>query len=386
MPWNQQGGGGNWNNGGGGGGGRGPWGQGPQGGGGGQGGGSGGSGGNGPDLDEILRRGQDRLKKMGGGPSAGIIILLLFIVGAIWLGSGFYRVNEGQQAAVLRFGEFVGTRGVGLQYHLPYPIESVEIESVTQVRRVDVGTAAPGNRVSTDPGLMLTGDENIVDINFNVLWRINSLEDYLFNVEDPTSTVRTVAESAVREVIGQTPLQPILTQDRGAIQDSVKTLMQSTLDAYGAGVQVIEVQLQKADPPQQVIEAFRDVQSAEQDQVTTINQARAYANKVVPEARGEAQRIIEGAEGYKARVTEQATGEAARFLSVFEEYREAPVVTRQRLFLETMERVLSRSNKIIVDGEAGSGVVPYLPLPEVQKRQQAERSQGGSNTSGGGNQ
>lgn len=368
MPWSNQGGGG-WRTGGGGGG---PWGSGPQGGGSG-----GGGGGQPPDLEEMLRRGQDRLRSALPGGSLGGKGLLLgaLVLIAVWAASGFYRVEPDEQGVVTRFGQFVQMTQPGLNYHLPWPIEAAQTPKVTRVNRVDIGFRVfEDGRTDTvrevsEESLILTGDENIVDVNVAVFWLINNAPDYLFNIQRPDASVKAVGESALREVIGRSQLQPVLTQARAVTEQAVMDLMQQTLDEYGAGIQITQVQLQKVDPPGAVIDAFRDVQAARADQERMRNEAQAYANRVVPEARGESARVIEAATAYRDRTIAEAEGQADRFVMVYDEYARAPDVTRQRMFLETMERVLGDTEKIIIDDRAGgSGVVPYLPLDELQRR------------------
>ncbi len=364
MPWSNQGGGG-WRSGGGG-----PWG----GGGGSQGGGGGPQP---PDLEEMLRRGQDRLRSALPGGSLGGKGLLLgaLVLVAVWAASGFYRVEPDEQGVVTRFGEFVQMTQPGLNYHLPWPIEAVQTPKVTRVNRVDIGFRifedgrTEAARDVPEESLILTGDENIVDVDVAVFWLINNAPDYLFNIQRPDASVKAVAESALREVVGRSQLQPILTQARAVTEQAVMDLMQQTLDEYGAGIQITQVQLQKVDPPSAVIDAFRDVQAARADQERMRNEAQAYANRVVPEARGEAARIIEAASAYRDQTVAEAEGQADRFVMVYDEYARAPDVTRQRLFLETMERVFGDTEKIIIDDAAGaSGVVPYLPLNELQRQ------------------
>lgn len=364
MPWsNQGGGGGGWRGGSGG-----PWGSPPSG---------GGSGGQPPDLEEILRRSQDRLKSvMPGGSMGGKgLALILLVLIALWGFSGVYRVNTDEQGVVLRFGQFVTQTGPGLHYHLPYPIESVLTPQVTRINRIDIGMRLLENGRSTttsdvpEESLILTGDENIIDVDVSVFWKINNAPDYLFNIQNPEGTVKAVAESAMREVIGRSQLQPVLTQARAITEQDVLELMQQTLDTYGSGIQITQVQLQKVDPPAQVIDAFRDVQAARADQERLRNEAQAYANRVVPEARGQAAQITQQAEAYRERTVNEAKGQADRFTKVYEEYKKAPEVTRERLFLETMERVLGQTDKIIIDDKAGgSGVVPYLPLDQLNRQ------------------
>jgi membrane protease subunit HflK len=386
MPWNNQGGGGGgWKSGGGGGGG-GPWGQGPWG----SGGGGGGGGGQPPDLEEILKRSQDRMKQvMHGSGVPGPLLLLAAAVGCAivaWY-AFFFRVNPDELGVVMRFGQFVRTAPPGLHYRLPYPIEEVYLPKVTEQRSMEIGrprVATGGRTAMTGPEstLMLTGDRNVVDVRFVVLWRIklDAVQDYLFNIQNPETTVREVAESAMREVVGQSQLQPLLTQGRRNAQVSVQKQMQRILDSYGAGVTIDEVQLREVDPPQQVIAAFRDVQAAEQDKERIKKEAQTYADQVVPRAKGEAERILAAAQGYRDQTVAEATGQAARFLNVYEEYKKAPEVTRQRIFLEMQERVLSGADKIIIDGKngQGGGVVPYLPLDQLQRKAPTTTTQGGN--------
>jgi membrane protease subunit HflK len=364
MAWKNQGG-GPWGGGGGGGGPRGPWGSGPQ---------SGGP--TPPDLEDLIRRSQDRLRGVlpGGLGGRGGVLLVVALV-AVWMVSGFYRVEPDEQGVVLRFGKFVQLTQPGLNYHWPYPIETALTPKVTRVNRTDVGVRVleeprRGTTLRDVPqeSLMLTGDENIVDVQFSVFWVIGNAPKYLFNVQQPEGTIKAVAESAMREEIGRNQIQPILTGARQAIETSVQELIQRTLDGYESGIRVMQVQLQKVDPPQQVIDAFRDVQAARADAERLQNEAQTYANRVVPEARGEAARVIQAAEGYRERVVFDARGQAARFVKIYDEYAKAPEVTRRRMYLETMERVFDGVEKIIVDpatAKNGSGVVPYLPLGEL---------------------
>src|ERR1700730_1116498 len=368
MPWSNQGG-GPWGTGGGGAGGKGPWGTGPQ-----------QSGPNPPDLEEFLRRGQDKIRSVLPGGSLGGKGLSLFVLAAIviWGLSGFFRVDPDELGVVLRFGKYVRDAKPGLNYHLPYPVESALTPKVTRVNRIDIGMrtvedlrAGTTARDVPEESLMLTGDENIVDVDFSVFWLIkpDGAGDYLFNIQQPEGTVKAVAESAMREVIGHSEIQPILTGRRGPIETAVQELMQKTLDNYGAGIQVTQVQLQKVDPPAQVIDSFRDVQAARSDAERAQNEAQTYANRVVPEARGRAAQITQAAEAYREQTVAEATGAASRFLKVYEEYKKAPDVTRQRMYLETMERLFGGTDKIILDsGTAGqNGVVPYLPLNELAR-------------------
>jgi modulator of FtsH protease HflK len=364
MPWTNQGGGGPW-----GGGGKGPWGSGPQ-----------SPGPTPPDLEEILRRGQDRLRRvLPGGNLGGRGLALIFLgVLALWGFSGFFRVEPDELGVVLRFGKEVREVQPGLNYHLPYPIETVLTPKALRVNKIDIGMRVVddirrgGTTVRDVPeeSLMLTGDENIVDVDFSVLWKVKptGVGEFLFNIQNPEGTVKAVAESAMREVIGRSEIQPILTGARQTIETAVQDLMQKTLDHYGAGVIVQQVQLQKVDPPAQVIDAFRDVQAARADLERAVNEAQTYANRVVPEARGRVAQITQAAEAYKSQTVAEATGQTSRFLNIYEQYKKAPDVTRERMYLETMERVLGGTDKIILDSRGGgSGVVPYLPLGELTR-------------------
>jgi modulator of FtsH protease HflK len=364
MPWTNQGGGGPW-----GGGGKGPWGSGPQ-----------SPGPTPPDLEEILRRGQDRLRRvLPGGNLGGRGLALIFLgVLALWGFSGFFRVEPDEVGVVLRFGKEVREVQPGLNYHLPYPIETVLTPKALRVNKIDIGMRVVddirrgGTTVRDVPeeSLMLTGDENIVDVDFSVLWKVKptGVGEFLFNIQNPEGTVKAVAESAMREVIGRSEIQPILTGARQTIETAVQDLMQKTLDHYGAGVAVQQVQLQKVDPPAQVIDAFRDVQAARADLERAVNEAQTYANRVVPEARGRVAQITQAAEAYKSQTVAEATGQTSRFLKIYEQYKKAPDVTRERMYLETMERVLGGTDKIILDQNSGaSGIVPYLPLGELSR-------------------
>ncbi len=347
-----------------------------------------------PDLEDLLRRGQDRLQQLlpGGGFGAVGIFLIVFGAIAIWLLSGFYRVQSEELGVVLRFGKYVRDEQPGLRYHLPYPIETVLLPKALRVNPIsigvtlgdDAGRRGRGGRDVPEESLMLTGDENIVDVDFTVLWRIKpkGAADFLFNIQNPEGTVKAVAESAMREVIGRSNIQPILTGARTTIEQSVQELMQKTLDSYGSGIQVSQVQMQKVDPPTQVIEAFRDVQAARADLERLQNEAQTYANKVVPDARGRGAQSLQVAEGYKEQAVAEAKGQSARFLKVYEEYKKAPDVTRERIYLETMERVLGSSEKLVLDG-GPSGPVPLLPLGDLAPRRQAPTGTLGQSQQGG---
>jgi membrane protease subunit HflK len=278
---------------------------------------------------------------------------------------------------VLRFGKYVRDARPGLNYHLPYPVESVLLPKVTRVNRIDIGMRLVedlrrGSTIRDVPeeSLMLTGDENIVDVDFSVFWvvKANGAGDYLFNIQMPEGTVKAVAESAMREVVGSTDSEKITTVARQSIENDVQALMQKVLESYQAGVQITQVQLQKVDPPTQVIDSLRDVQAARIDLERAQNEAQTYANRVVPEAKGRAAQILQAGEAYKKQTVAEATGQTARFLSVYEQYKQAPDVTRQRMYLETMERLLAATDKIILDtGTGNNGVVPYLPLDQLQR-------------------
>ncbi|WP_414473675.1 FtsH protease activity modulator HflK [Microvirga sp. M2] len=377
MPWsNQSGGGGPWGQRGGSGGGKSPW-------------GSGGSQGNGnpPDLEDILRRSQDRLRDFipGGSMGGKGLILLVLAVIAIWLLTGFYTVRPNEVGINMVFGKYSSTSGEGLRYNYPYPIGRVIKPNVTAQQRVEVGyrSTATGQGRARDvieESLMLTGDENIVDIDFDAVWQINPArpQDYVFNLQNPDGTIKSVAESAMREVIGRRNIQAILTTEQANIAQEVRQIMQRALDAYGAGVLINVVQLQAARPPADVQQAFYDVNAAQQDAVRVQNEASAYASRIVPEARGDASRTVQQAEAYREQSVADATGQAARFRQVYEEYRKAPDVSRERIFLETMERVFGGADKIIVD-QKGQGVVPFLPLNQMPQSQSNAAGTQGNN-------
>lgn len=338
-------------------------------------GGGGGSGGdsNRPDLEEQMRRMQERFRgrrggrgNRGGGSGGGMGRGGFLVLGAValfaWLASGVVIVDAGQQASIFRFGKWTTNFGSGLHFHLPSPIETHEIVPVEERQELSIGQ-------TTDESLMLTADENIVDIQFSVFWKVktDAPQDFILNVKDPQGAVRQVSESVMREVVGKSNLESIITNDRAAVQLEVQTQGQGLLDEYRAGIEILDVQIRKADPPGQVIAAFNDVNVAEQDAETRINEARREANRVVPEARGTAERLLREAEGYRDQVIADANGEAERFNLIYEEYRQAPRVTRERMFLETLEGVVGQSEVIILDSE--SGAVPYLPLDRARPGQ-----------------
>ena len=366
MPWSNKGGG--WQGGGGGDGdGGGPWGQ-------------GGGGQQPPDLEEILRRGQDNIKRLlpGGGGSGKVVVLIALVLVALWASSGFYKVGADEQGVVMRFGEYDGLpKPPGLHYHLPSPIETALTPKVTRINRIDIGYRTSGDtgrstarRDVSEESLMLTGDENIVDIDFAVFWRIKDAGQYLFNIDNPEATVKATAESAMREIIGKTNIAAAFAEGRQKIEQSTLVLLQKVLDGYSSGIQVTEVKLQKVDPPAPVIDSFRDVQRAKADAERLRNEAEGYSNDILPRARGEAEKMLQEASAYKSEVVARAEGDANRFLAVYNEFVQAKDVTTKRLYLETMEEVLRGMTKIVIDGKGGQGVVPYLPLPELKKRSQ----------------
>jgi membrane protease subunit HflK len=364
----------------------GPFGSGPFGGGGGGGGGSGA----GPDIDKLIAQAQEFIRGlMGGGPSGpqrpgsggkwfnrftggrGLAIILIAIL-ALWIGSGFYRVQPDEQGVVLRFGAYSYWTPPGLHWHLPWPVEEVELPSVTRINRTEIGfRSAPGGAIEAGQdssgrdvlaeSLMLTGDENIIDIDFTVFWRISDASAFLFNTANPEALVRVVAESSMREVIGRTPIQPALTQLRAQIEADVFKQTQEILDRYQAGVEVTQVQLQKVDPPAAVIESFRDVQRANTDAERMRNEAESYRNDIVPRARGDAARIVAEGQGAKAASVALATGETNRFNNVLKAYQAAKDVTLRRMYLDTMQDVMSHSQPLVVDDKL-RGLVPFLPL------------------------
>ena len=380
MPWSNQSGGGSGNGGG-------PWGRGGGGNGGGPWGGGGGGGGKTPpDLEDLLRRSQDRLRGvMPGGSLGGGRGLLIAggLVVAGWLLTGFYTVAPQQVGIETVFGRYLSTTGQGLNYNFPAPIGAVTKPNVGQVNSVQIGyRAGLGAQSRTvdkaEESLMLTGDENIVDLDFEVQWRINPLKasDFVFNLENPEGTIKAIAESAMREVVGRRKIQPILTNEQSSVAQEVREITQKALDEYGAGVRIELVQLVSVQPPPEVRPAFFDVNAAQQDAERAKNDARTYESQKVPQARGEAQRIVQAAEAYKTQATAEATGQAARFNQIYESYKVAPVVSRERIFLETMERVLGSVNKVIIDqsgaslstGGSAAGVLPVLPLAEFGPR------------------
>jgi membrane protease subunit HflK len=377
MPWENKGsgGGGPWGGGGGGGGGGGPWGR----------GGGAGGGPRPPDIEDFIRKGQDRFKGFlpGGGFGGGKgFLLVLALIVVVWLLSGFYRVQPDEQGVVLRFGEWVNTTQPGLNWHLPYPIEDVETPSVERINAIDVGFRSLGaergrgqRRDIPEESLMVTGDQNIIDIEFTVQWKIADAGRFLFNIRNPEDTVKIVAESAMREIIGGTDIQPALTEARQDIELKARNLLQKILTEYEAGIEITQIQLQDVKPPGPVIDAFDDVQRARQDRERLRNEADAYRNDVLPRARGEAQQMIQEAQGYRERLENEAQGEAQRFLQVYQAYKQNPEVTKRRMYLETMQKLLSGIDKVIMD-RGVQGAVPYLPLNELRRRSAGGRTPG----------
>jgi len=357
-----------------------------------------------PEIDDIVKKGQEQLRVLiggrgrgkngggGGGGGGGLgaaplftrqgIALAVLAAAALWAYMSVYQVRLEERSVELFLGKFsaVGEPGLNIA---PWPIVTAEIVQVTGERQTDVGTGQDGE---LDTGLMLTRDQNIVDIEFQVVWNVTDPAKYLFNLADPTDTIKAVSESAMRDIIARSELSPILNRDRGVIASDLRAAVQGTLDSYNAGINVVRVNFNRADPPREVIDSFREVQAAQQERDRLEKEADAYANRVTAGARGESARLMEEAEAYRAQVVNNAQGEASRFLSVYEEYVKAPDVTRRRMYLETMERVFGDMNKVILDGvggeQAGQGVVPFLPLNELGRMQQGAAAASTSGTGG----
>lgn len=360
---------------------QGPWGQPSSGGSGGNRGNGGGGGKKRPpnrDFDDMFRKGQDQFKNMfgkdGGEPdSKKTLFIGIAAVFVLWLASGIYRVEADEQGVILRFGEYIDTTGPGLHYHLPSPIETVYTPSVTTINKVEIR----GDQFSrNDDNRMLAGDLNLVDINFDVQWKIdpNRTADYLFNIRGPVETIRPVAESVMREVIGQMPLEYIIDKGQADIAERTAKTIQVVLDEYKAGINVVGVNLRKPDVPDEVIDSYQDVKKAEQDLETEVSKANRYKNQILPVAKGKAAQMEQQALAYKAETIAEAKGQAARFLSVFNEYKLAKDVTRKRMYLETMETIMNDMPKVIIDKDASGGVLPYMPLPEVQNNRLKARN------------
>lgn len=325
----------------------------------------GGAGGPGADLEDMMRKMQERFRGSAGGDDrsrfgrgAGILGAIVF---AGWLASGVYVVNEGEQGVVTTFGKFASIANPGLGAHLPWPVQSIRVVPVSLQRQAEIGQR--NGKSYREESSMLTRDQSIVDVNFIVQWRVKDIKSFVFNVRAPEELVFAVAESAMREVVGQRDLDQIITTQRSDVQLATLELMQRTLDSYQVGVEIAQVQLQSAAAPAEVIDAFNDVLRAEQEAEATINEANSYRNQIVPQARGDAQKQLQDASAYSEQVVREAKGEAARFNQIYEQYRLNPRVTRQRLYLETVERVYGGANKVIVDGKAGS--LNYLPLDRL---------------------
>jgi membrane protease subunit HflK len=356
-----------------------------------------------PEIDDIVKKGQEQLRVLmggrgnnnggGGGGGGGLgagplftrkgIALGALAAAGLWAFMSFYTVRPEERSVELFLGKISAVGNPGLNF-APWPFVTAEIVQVTGERQTDVGTGRDGEM---DTGLMLTRDQNIVDIEFQVVWNITDPAKYLFNLADPTDTIKAVSESAMRDIIARSELAPILNRDRGVIASDLRAAVQSTLDSYNAGINVVRVNFDRADPPREVIDSFREVQAAQQERDRLEKEADAYANRVTAGARGESARLLEESEAYRAQVVNNASGEASRFVSVFEEYVKAPDVTRRRMYLETMERVFGDMNKVILDGvggeQAGQGVVPFLPLNELGRMQQGAAAASTSGTGGG---
>ena len=357
-----------------------------------------------PEIEELMKKGQERLRVLMGGRGGGngrngggsggpsgsgfgfgfnkttvAIVALLGIFA--WGFVSFYRVQTNENSVEFLFGRAVAVGTEGLNF-APWPIVTAEIVTVTDEQVTEIGTGRAG---PMDSGLMLTRDQNIVDMEYQIVWNISDPEKYLFNLADPRDTVRAVGESAMRDIVARSELAPILNRDRGAIANDLKDSVQRTLDAYQSGINVVRVNLDRADPPQEVIDDFRKVQAAQQQRDTLEKQADAYANRELAAARGKAAEILEEAEGYRAQVVNNAQGEAARFNSIYEEYVKAPEVTRRRIYLDTMTNVLGQVDKVIL-GQSGEGsnVVPYLPLDQL-RRSTGSTDTKPDNQSGGSN-
>lgn len=342
-----------------------------------------------PEIEDLMKKGSEHLKVLmggrggsgGGRPGGGLpkgpamtggtIGLVALAAAALWAWGSFYTVQQNERSIELMFGKYYATGNPGLNF-APWPVVTAEVIPVTDERTTELGTGRGG---SMDSGLMLTRDQNIVDIEFQVVWNISDPTKYLFNLADPEDTIRAVSESAMRDIIARSELAPILNRDRGAIGADLRTAVQATLDSYDVGINIVRVNFNRADPPKEVIDSFRDVQAAQQERDKLEKEADAYSNKVTAGARGQAAQLQEQAEAYRAQVVNDAQGEAARFTSVYEEYRKAPEVTKRRMFYETMGRILGDVDKVVVDGQ--SGVQPYLPLDQLRKTTPA--TNGGAN-------
>ena len=327
------------------------------------------------DFDRFFDNFKNQIKNTFGSNKKNFVSAILILI-ILWLLSGFYKVNANEQGVVLRFGEWVRTTLPGLHYHLPYPIERAKTPKVTKVNKTEVGFRELRNtqRMLLEESLMLTGDENIVDINFSVFWIIDDAGKFLFKLRNPEKSVKSVSESVMREVIGITPIVDALAAGRQEIETKSLNKIQIVLDSYESGVKITQLQLQKVDPPDQVIDSFRDVQRARADKEKVINEAIAYKNDLIPRARGEAEQILQEAEAYKREIVARSEGDADRFNSVLKAYKNNEDVTRNRIYLETLEKIFQNATKVIIDTKQGSGVLPYLPLPEIQKRNKRKKN------------
>lgn len=358
-----------------------------------------------PDLDDMIRNAQEKLRRhMGGGGGTGgggfnkrVFSLGVIAAIAIWLASGFYIVDQAERGVVLRFGEYVDTTMPGLNYRLPWPIESVQTPIVERENRVEIGfrnvtegvNQAISRRLAVrqrenltrsmleSEALMLTGDENIVDLNFTVRWKIADAQKYLFNVASPDNTIKDVAESAMREIIGKRPIDDALTANRAEIELAAQDLIQGVMDGYGAGIQINAVELQQVNPPEPVIDSFKDVQAARADAEKVQNEAMGYANDIIPKARGRAAQIIQEAQAYRESRVLDAQGQADRFVKQLKEYQQAKEVTRQRMYIEAMEQVLGQSNVVVMSKGTSGNILPYLPLGERGQTTRIQQSNGG---------
>ena len=325
-------------------------------------------------IDDIIKSAKEKANSFLPGGKKGISLILIAIL-AIWMVSGFYTVGPEEQGVVLRFGKYIETTSSGLNYHLPTPIEKVTVVPVTTTRNIEIGFrkgSDRGGQISSrnldDESLMLTGDENIVDVNFVVQWYVGDAANYLFNIRNPSQNIKDGAESVMREIMGRTNIEFALSEGREQIRQEAQQMLQEILDSYNAGIIISSLLMQRVDPPATVIDDYRDVQRARADKERLINESEAYANRIVPEARGEASKIMAEAEGYKEQVIARAEGAAQRFISIYNEYANAKDVTKRRIYLETMEELMQNTKKIIIDKNAGTGVVPYLPLPELRSK------------------
>ena len=388
MPWTDKPGGNGSGSNGNGGGERGPWGQPPRGNNNGSGNNNNGGGNQAPDLEELLRSGRERFRQSMGGnrnsgggggnvtmPSGKMFIIGLLVIAGIWVFSGIYQVQPGSQGIVTTFGKYTSISGPGLNWHVPFPVQDVEIVDVEQDNVIQIGGTS---RNGINEGSMLTSDENIIDVEISVNWEIKSDADngagelpnaakYAFNVEEPEQLIKAAAEASLREVVGANEFEPIITRGRAIVPQETQRLLQEALDTYESGVQIIRVNYTNANPPSEVIASQTDVVDAGSDAEQEINRAIGYANEKVPVARGEAQQKVLDAEAYAARVVAEARGQASRFDNIYSEYAKAPEVTRQRMYLETVEAVIGDIDKIVIDDDAG-GTVPYLSLNELTRR------------------